>query len=45
VIDVESRCISEQYAKNITENILNNNHAVVENFTRKIRGSKKSINS
>jgi DNA topoisomerase-3 len=33
VIDVEGRCISEQYAKNITENILNNNHAVVENFT------------
>ncbi|CAB5494393.1 DNA topoisomerase III (EC, partial [Bathymodiolus azoricus thioautotrophic gill symbiont] len=33
VVDVEGRCISEQYAKNITENILNNNHAVVENFT------------
>ncbi len=33
VIDVEGRCISEQYAKNITKDILNNNHAVVENFT------------
>jgi hypothetical protein len=31
VVDVEGRCISEQYAKNITENILNNNHAAVEN--------------
>lgn len=32
-VDVEGRCISEQYAKDTTENILSNNHAAVENFT------------
>jgi DNA topoisomerase-3 len=32
-VDAEGRCISEQYAKDTTENILSNIHSAVENFT------------